>query len=161
MSEVLNSIHIHFVCTGNTFRSRLAEALLKSNEIKNIEVSSSGVDAKADYDGPITWYGSRLAYRYGLLPFLKPYWTNTTAELLNAADLVIFMSKTHCEHCLHTLKSTIKSYEIWDIPDIADLVPGGTTYSHKDDLAYIDASEIIFVSIQTKMNDLVEKLQKK
>jgi len=37
-------IKIHFVCRGNVYRSVLAEGYLKSKKIKNLEVTSSGIN---------------------------------------------------------------------------------------------------------------------
>ncbi|MFJ8263093.1 low molecular weight protein arginine phosphatase [Rummeliibacillus sp. NPDC094406] len=38
-------MNIYFVCTGNTCRSPMAEAILKSRNIQNVEVKSAGVYA--------------------------------------------------------------------------------------------------------------------
>ena len=38
-------IKVHFVCNGNIFRSRLAEAYAKSLGLGQLEISSSGVVA--------------------------------------------------------------------------------------------------------------------
>lgn len=37
---------IHFVCRGNNFRSRLAEAYLNSKKLPGIKVISSGIEAE-------------------------------------------------------------------------------------------------------------------
>ena len=46
---------IHFVCRGNTHRSRLAEAYTKSltQEIEDVTILSSGIEADRDLSGPI------------------------------------------------------------------------------------------------------------
>ncbi|MGG0286819.1 low molecular weight protein arginine phosphatase [Peribacillus butanolivorans] len=43
-------IRVLFVCTGNTCRSPMAEAILKNKNIKGIEVRSAGVYASAGQD---------------------------------------------------------------------------------------------------------------
>jgi protein-tyrosine-phosphatase len=39
-------MRVHFVCTGNLYRSRMAEAYLRSKAIPGLEVTSSGVLAE-------------------------------------------------------------------------------------------------------------------
>ena len=90
----MKKVHIHFVCTGNAYRSRLAEAYLKSKNLPNIIVSSSGIVAEQHYEGngPISWYAMRLMKRHHLIPHMKPQSTQTASHHLNAADIVIFMT---------------------------------------------------------------------
>lgn len=38
-------MNIYFICTGNTCRSPMAEAILKSKNLKNVEVRSAGIFA--------------------------------------------------------------------------------------------------------------------
>lgn len=39
-------VNIYFICTGNTCRSPMAEAILKSKNLKNVEVRSAGIYAQ-------------------------------------------------------------------------------------------------------------------
>jgi protein-tyrosine-phosphatase len=108
---------IHFVCSGNTFRSRLAEAHLNSKKIPNLEVSSSGTDARKNLNGPIAWYAMRIIQNKGLASFMSNYWKQTTEELIKGNDWVIFMTQYHYEFAKNFLTPGQK-YEIWDIEDI-------------------------------------------
>lgn len=42
---MMRAMNIYFVCTGNTCRSPMAEAILKNMKIENIEVKSAGIYA--------------------------------------------------------------------------------------------------------------------
>jgi protein-tyrosine-phosphatase len=82
---------IHFICKGNTFRSRLAETYLNSKQFPNIKVISSGIEAEINDCGPITWYAQRIIQDNNLIPFEKPVWDQTTKSMLEVGDLTIFM----------------------------------------------------------------------
>ena len=108
---------IHFVCEGNTFRSRLAEAYLKSLKTKG-EVSSSGVDAKRNLNGPITPWANEVAKKEGIYRYLAKMWTQSTKRIIDPQDLVIFLEKKYFDFCNNRLRCELQEYEIWDIPDI-------------------------------------------
>lgn len=87
-----------FVCTGNTCRSPLAEALarraLLEREIGQVEVLSAGVGAANGV--PASEGALRGARRHGLE--LDPHRSRPlTAELVDEADLVLTMSLHHLE----------------------------------------------------------------
>lgn len=58
--RMTDMVKVEFVCSGNTFRSRTAEAYLKSKGVAGIVVSSSGPTANLDLNGPISWWGQRI-----------------------------------------------------------------------------------------------------
>ena len=139
---------VHFVCTSNTFRSRLAETYLKSKKLPNINVSSSGVVALSNPNGPITWYAQRIIQEDKLVPFEKMIWTQTTKELLEAQDLVIFMEKSHYEHCVSQYKFKGKNYAVWEIPDVY----AATKNSEQE---AIQATEQAYNKIKVNIEDLI------
>ena len=150
---------IHFVCSGNTFRSRLAEAYLRSKQITGLEVSSSGIKAHDNKNGPVTWFGARLMKRYGLVPHMSKYWKRTTPKLLEQADTVIFMDKAHHHHSKTDLGFTGKRYEIWNIPDLENLGFDTETGSDiEEDVKRIVATEKIFSQIKRKVDSLIKTL---
>lgn len=152
-------MHIHFVCSGNTFRSRLAEAYLKSKNIRGLRVTSSGVKAHENKNGPITWYAARLIKHHDLVHFMSHGWTRTTQEFLKDADIVIFMDKKHHHHGQKDLGFSGKRYEIWNIPDLGDLgLKGETGDTHKEDLDRIRASDKIYEKIKRKVDKLFSAL---
>ncbi len=94
-------IHVHFVCTGNVYRSRLAEAYLRSKKLPNVDTSSSGIKAQEGRNGPITWYAS-IIKRNQLVEHLKNYWTQTTPQMLYEADIVVFMTDEQYHYAKNT-----------------------------------------------------------
>lgn len=150
---------IHFVCTGNTFRSRLAEAYLRSKSVRGLEVSSSGIKAHENENGPIAWYGAWLIKRYGLVPHLTHTWTKTAPQHLKNADLVIFMDKKYHHHSKRDLGFTGTRYQIWNIPDLNDMgFDTETGTSIDEDAARMLATEKIFSQIKQKVDKLVKTL---
>jgi protein-tyrosine-phosphatase len=111
---------LHFVCSGNSFRSRLAEAYLNSKKIPSLEVSSSGIQAKRNLNGPIAWYAMRIIKYNGLVSFMSNFWQQTTGEMIRESHTVIFMKKMHYDFCRDFITPGQK-YEIWDIEDVDNI----------------------------------------
>jgi protein-tyrosine-phosphatase len=152
-------MHIHFVCSGNTFRSRLAEAYLRSKKIKGLKVSSSGVLAYQNKNGPITWYAARLIKNHSIVPFVSHTWTHTNKRILNSADIVIFMDKKYF-HLVKTIGFTGKKYQIWKVPDLEDLgFDTETIGDHKEELKRMKATDKIFDGIRKRVDRLAHQMQ--
>ena len=111
---------IHFVCTGNVFRSRLAEAYLKSKNIADLVISSSGTEAQNNIGKSIEKYTVIVSKNHNIEQFLSDYWVQTAKEGIEQQDLVIFMQPIHYEFCHDRLGCKVSNYEIWDVQDIPD-----------------------------------------
>lgn len=150
---------IHFICSGNTYRSRLAEAYLKSKQIQGIECISSGVEAEYNYNGPITWQAARILRDKELIQFMSNYWTQTTKELLDKSDLIIFVTDYQYNFCKEKLGYSGKNFEVWDIKDINDfgLMEGPNTLD--EDIKIIQLSDQAFSILKQKIDELIEKLK--
>ncbi len=140
---------IHFVCTANTFRSRLAEAYLNSKKIPGISASSSGIEATKNENGPISWYAQRIIEQNKLVPFEKLTWTQSTKELLESQDIVIFMQKWHFDQAVAKFKFMGKNCKIWDIEDV----------THKEYLEdnVIPKTEEIYTKIKLNVENLIAR----
>lgn len=147
---------VHFVCSGNYYRSRLAEAYLNSQQVPGVEVSSSGTisDIAYDLNGPIAWYALRLMKNNGLIPFMKALPTQTNAEILYEQDLVIFMSTAHYEYARDSLGFDGNNYEIWNISDLDDFREG----EYWRDAERMQVTEKTFGEIKEKVDRLTEQL---
>ena len=98
---------IHFVCSGNTFRSRLAEGYLKSKNINNLIVSSSGIKAAENFNGPIAPHTVWVSEKYNLSTHMFETWRESDKNEIEDQDLVIFMEPLHYKYCTEQLHCNI------------------------------------------------------
>lgn len=156
-------MHIHFVCTGNGYRSRLAEAYCKSKiKKRGLIVSSSGIKAheKRFKNGPICWYAMRLMKRSNLIQYMSWKEHQTTKELLKNVDLLICMSRLHLNFCQKELGYINKPFEIWDILDLNEMngfIPS-TNPGIEIDINHIELTEKAYKIITKKVDSLIERV---
>jgi isopentenyl-diphosphate Delta-isomerase len=110
---------ILFVCMGNTYRSRLAEAYLRWLAVPGVSVSSAGVRADMNLNGPITSYARELIDEYGLADYGKRSWTALEQGLLARADMVVCMNRQVYDTARAAgFEFPLRTF-IWDIPDVS------------------------------------------
>ena len=144
---------IHFICVGNTFRSRLAEAYLRSKSLPGIVATSSGFHATQDRMGPITPYATRLARLHSFEEHLKPHWDQLSQERIDAADLQVIMYPPILEQIQASYRLSTP-YEVWDIPDVDDVRPGQRLTTEE----IADTTDIIFVRLRERVDALAEQV---
>jgi protein-tyrosine-phosphatase len=119
---------IHFVCTGNIYRSRLAEAYCASRCAGRARVSSSGIAAGANGNAPISPYAETVLRKYGLNSFAAGSWQQTTEALVKASDVLVLMESEHHRFCNHWIETPRQRIEVWEIEDIGPMpteaIPG-------------------------------------
>jgi|ERR1035437_4220877 protein-tyrosine-phosphatase len=117
--------YVHFVCRGNVYRSRLAEAYASSllDKKDSIIVSSSGVEANLALNGDVDPEAVRLLKDDNLLHHLAPTWHHTSQEDIDKNDLLVFMSKSVYKQANDQFKIPAEKVRIWDIPDIDGIYP--------------------------------------
>lgn len=144
-------MNILFVCTGNTCRSPIAEALLKSRNIDGLQVRSAGIYASDG--GPIS-RNSQLVLEQQMIPFAHSS-TSVDETLIDWADLILTMTASH-KHAIilgfpHAI-SKIYMYKEFvtpdDIKDVSDPY-GGDLFTY----------ESTFHELQVLTDGLVNKLQ--
>lgn len=138
---------IHFICTGNTYRSRLAQAYCNSLKVPGLTAVSSGIRAEMD-STPIEWYAQRILEEQGLAAYASLHWLQTTKENIQTSDVLVFFEPQHYEFAKEYLDPLRQKYEIWNIPDLHTA----------NDLDTIQESENCFKLIKTKVDLLVQNI---
>jgi protein-tyrosine-phosphatase len=153
-------VKIHFICSGNLYRSRLAETYLKSLNIPNFTVSSSGLEADKHRpnNGPISWYALRIIVKSGIGGYMSLLSTQTQTSHIRENDIVILMHQDNYGQYQQQFPSDPDNFEIWDIPDLHHL---GITHTSdiQDENYIIRLTEETFEKIKMRVDDLVKKLR--
>lgn len=115
---------VHFICRGNAFRSRIAEAYLNSLQLSKIKAISSGTVAKAHSESNKENFRitKTVLNEHGIEKFNKPHWNQLTKERLKQGDLTIFLNENVKDEC-EQLFGLPNKYIIWDIPDFDEVTP--------------------------------------
>lgn len=135
---------VHFICTGNSYRSRLAEAYLNSKQLPNIKAISSGINP----DKFISWITLRIIQQNGLSGYISSSCQKTTKQLLKKGDFAVFMTKEHYEFCKNNLGFNSSHFEIWDIYDLPPKI---------DDIERIKLSEETYRRIKRNIEQMLAK----
>jgi protein-tyrosine-phosphatase len=110
---------IHFICRGNTHRSRLAEAYAGSStaQVPDVAVVSSGIEADRNLNGPIVPFVKRTLENDNLLQFTGTTWTQTTQPMIDGSDVLIFMSDDVFEDAIARFHVPVERSQRWQVPD--------------------------------------------
>lgn len=145
---------IHFVCRGNTYRSRLAAAYMATLLPENYVVSSSGIGTYRAAIKTSEKYTQAVARRHGLTFGIHTAKTQTTDDLLADADIVVFMRKDVYDEALGRFHVDPRKSLIWQVPDLSD--PVRSRYDASGDVGVVlDIAEHTFRKIQ----QLCERLE--
>ena len=116
-------MNIYLICTGNTCRSPMAEAILRSKGINNVSVRSAGVHAQNGW--PISLNAKTLIEEADML--YTPVSRVVSSEDLKWADVVLTMTEGHkavlihshpeAQHKTFTLKGFVKREFTGDVYD--------------------------------------------
>jgi protein-tyrosine-phosphatase len=111
---------IHFICRGNTHRSRLAEAYAGSltAQIDDVAVVSSGIEAERDLNGPIVPFVRRTLENENLLQFTGTTWTQTTQAMIDRSDVLIFMNDDVFADAVERFRVPLVRTHRWQIADV-------------------------------------------
>lgn len=144
-------MNILFVCTGNTCRSPMAEAILKARNVANINVQSAGIYAM---DGGEMSRNGQIVLENESIPF-----THKSAamkeSLIDWADLVLTMTASHKKAIIFAFPQAISKVYMYKefvtpehVQDVSDPYGGDLrTY------------ERTFQELHTLTDELVKKLQ--
>jgi protein-tyrosine-phosphatase len=98
-TTLVEAMRIHFICTGNIYRSRLAEAYCTFRCPTGTHVFSSGIGAGKNGDAAISPYAADVLNQFDLGSFASAKWQRTTEDLVRASDVLVFMESEHRRFC--------------------------------------------------------------
>ncbi len=86
---------IHLICRGNVLRSLIAETYLRSLQIPNIEVSSSGTNVDLDSAEERQYFANTISLleTHGIEKYAKDTSHQLTQERTDAQDVTICMNQ--------------------------------------------------------------------
>ncbi|BDH60612.1 protein-tyrosine-phosphatase [Lysinibacillus sp. PLM2] len=116
-------MNIYFVCTGNTCRSPMAEAILKHKQLDGVHVKSAGIYA---LEGGGISENSKAVLDKENIPF-EHKTSQVNESDIEWADLILTMTLAHKQMILHsfpmakdktfTLKEYVAPYSSKDVSD--------------------------------------------
>jgi protein-tyrosine phosphatase len=128
-----------FVCSGNAFRSPVAEALLKKLR-PDIQVDSAGINAAI----PISKGAKKYLAKENADYHIKKLPESLDSKQLNQYDLIVTMESKHKNAVLSKCPQCENKTVVWKIEDPYFLSPKST--------------EKIFNQIRQKVKELVDSL---
>lgn len=140
----VKNMKIHFVCLGNTYRSRLAEAYMNSLKLRGVRAVSSGIIADTVH-APINWYALRMLEQQGMSRRRMASPRLSTRANVHSSDCMIFFTRKPYEFCKAWM-SPGQDYQIWNIADMQ-----GGTHGAK-----IRESERTFKQIKHRVDALIK-----
>jgi len=149
---------IHFVCSNNTFRGRLAEAYAKSLKLPGYSFSSSGVNSGVETHSLLSPYARDLARRYRFTAWLSKHKTQTTTELLKSQDIIIFLDKAVYDDVLRNIKFDARKSAIWNVHDLKWYFVH-RKISRSDTIKINEIVDVILRQVTRKVRDLIDDLE--
>jgi len=131
---------ILFICTGNSYRSPVAEALLKKIR-GDLEVESAGTQPA----GMIAPNAKKFLERENALEKLKRRPEGIDQKNVEEYDLIVAMKQNHKNEILRLYPQTEDRIEVWNIDDPIYLPYG--------------SDEEVFEEIKRKVMELAESIQ--
>ena len=115
----------HFICRGNVYRSRLAEAYAKSllRDDSDIQISSSGIEAKLALNGNVDVDAVKALEVDNLKHHLAPNWLQTTQELIDSLDVIVFMNDSVYDDASKLFNLPKEKCVTWHIKDVDNIYP--------------------------------------
>jgi len=150
---------IHFVCRGNTYRSRLAAAYLYTLTDERFVVSSSGVAAEHSSIKTCEPYALATAQKHGLTHGIDMPKTQTTTRLLQDADVIVFMNKDVYDDACKAYTFDTRKAIVWHVADIAAAKKAEVLAQHSE-AALVEAAASTYRSIKKHCDDLYGYLTK-
>jgi protein-tyrosine-phosphatase len=144
-------MNIHFICRGNVLRSLIAETYLKSLNLEDVNVISSGTNVNSDDPQEREYFANTLFVldRHGVKSFAKAKPEQLTQERIDSNhDIIILMNQRVIDEAATIVKLPHDVLN-WTITDIGE--------GHRTDTDSRESyEEEIYQEITQKVNDLFE-----
>ena len=135
----MGSLKVLFVCSGNAYRSPMAEALLKKLR-PDLEVDSAGLHVAIPVSKEVKDYLKNLnAEKY-----LKSFSESLDEKNLRVYDLIVAMETRHKNAVLRKCPECVRRIVVWNIDD--------PYFEKKED------AETIYLEIENKVKKLAESI---
>lgn len=146
-------MNIHFICRGNVLRSLIAETYVKSLELNQIMVSSSGTAVNLDdlQEHLFLLATKDLLTRHGIEKYAKAQSDQLTQERADGHDLTICMNLRVFDEAAKIVRLPGKVIH-WDITDIGE----GNRTKREDTPQY---EEDIYSEIIARVDELLDTIQ--
>jgi len=105
-------MRVLFICTGNSFRSPVAEALLKKIR-EDVEVRSAGTEPASD----IASNARDLLKEENALRYVKEKPEALNKKMVDEADLIVVMKEGHRQELMKSYPHVREKIRVWDIHD--------------------------------------------
>lgn len=133
-------LKVLFVCSGNSYRSPVAEALLRKYAPPSVKVDSAGTS-------PINFisdHAKEFLERENASKHLKKHPEGLETKPLRDYDVIVAMELKHKFSILRWCPECSSRIEVWNIDD-----PYGTSTEYEEE---------VYQQIRTKVKDLAERL---
>ncbi len=153
MTKTSTPVTVHFVCRGNTYRSRLAAAYMATLVGDQFNITSSGIGAKLTSVRTVEPYTKATARAHHLKHGVSGRNQQASDELLAAADVIIFMNKDIYDEALRRFTVDTRKTLVWRVRDM-DPDSKKRVLAQGSESALLEASAATFRTIQRHCDEL-------
>lgn len=114
-------MNIHFICRGNVLRSLIAETYLKSLNLTNVRVASSGTNVDQDDPTERGYFAHTIAVlkHHGIDKYAKQTSDQLTQERIAGDDVVVCMNQRVVDEAQQLIVLPAETLN-WNIVDIGE-----------------------------------------